>query len=95
MCLARLGLRSKQEWEYVHSPDADYALKLAYVRAAEQLARQWLERYVVVYEDEITCRRPSIACAYARQGSKDPLAHTVLRPDRKRRLCASLNCLTG
>lgn len=94
--LRRLGLRYKRGREYVHSPDPDYALKLAYIQAAQQLARQDPQRYVLLYQDEMTYyRRPSLARDYARLGSKQPLAYTGYRSNRQRRICASLNFLTG
>lgn len=94
--LRRLGLRYKRGRHYVHSPDPDYALKLAYVRAAENLARREPERYVVVYQDEMTYyRRPTLAQAYAPVGRKQPLAPSGQGANSKRRVCASLNFLTG
>lgn len=94
--LRRLGLHYKRGREYVHSPDPDYALKLAYVQAAQQLARQDPQRYVLLYQDEMTYyRRPSLASDYAPIGSKQPLARSGYRSNRQRRICASLNFLTG
>ena len=56
--LQRLGLVYKRGREYVHSPDSDYALKLASVAAAKQQVLRAPEQVVLMYQDELTdyCR---------------------------------------
>jgi len=94
--LKRFAFVYKRGREAVHSPDPDYDLKLAYIDAAKALCRQAPERIVVLYQDELTFyRRPSVACAYARKGSKEPKARLGLSSNKKRRIAASVNWQTG
>jgi hypothetical protein len=92
----RLGLRYKRGREYLHSPDADYDLKLAYVEAAEQLARTQPGRYVLLYQDELTYyRRPTVSRAYALQGHHQALAVQGYGTNQRRRVAGALNAITG
>lgn len=94
--LQRLRIVYKRGREYVHSPDPDYALKLAYVEAARQQAQQQPEQIVLLYEDEITYyRRPTLARGYASVGSREPKARLGHTTNKKRRIAGSLNALTG
>lgn len=94
--LHRLDIVYKRGREYVHSPDPDYALKLAYVETARQQAQNQPERIILLYEDEITYyRRPSLASAYALVGSTEPKARLGYTTNKKRRIAGSLNAITG
>lgn len=94
--LKRLGIRYKRGREYVHSPDPDYPLKLAYIQAAQQQARTQPQQVVLLYQDELTYyRRPSVDRAYALCASKDPKADQGYSTNKKRRISGSLNWLTG
>lgn len=94
--LKRLKLHYKRGREYLHSPDADYDLKLQYVAAAYAQAQTQPERVVLLYQDELTYyRRPSLARGYAPAGHHQPLARLGYRPNRKRRISGSLNAVSG
>lgn len=94
--LHRLGLKYKRGREYIHSPDPDYDLKMTYIQAAERLARTEPERYVLLYGDEVTYyRRPSLARAYARKGSKMPLAYQGHTTNKRRRIAGALDAIRG
>ena len=94
--LKRLRVCYKRGREYLHSPDPDYDLKLAYVQAALALARTAPQRYVVLFEDELTYyRRASVARAYAPQASDAPRVPQGYAKNKHRRIAGSLNPLTG
>lgn len=94
--LRRLKVRYKRGRAYVHSPDPDYDLKLAYLQAAQQQATQAPQRVVLLYQDEFTYyRRASVARDYALQGSHDPRAHTGWGSNRLRRVAGCLDFATG
>lgn len=94
--LRRLGIVYKRGREYVHSPDPDYALKLAYIEAARQQAQHQPDQTVLLYQDEITYyRRPSLARGYALVASREPKARLGYTVNKKRRIAGSLNAMTG
>lgn len=94
--LKRLGVCYKRGRAYLHSPDPDYDLKLAYVQAALKLARADPARYVVLFEDELTYyRRPSVARAYAPSASDAPRVPQGYTTNKTRRIAGSLNPITG
>ena len=94
--LQRLGIVYKRGREYVHSPDPDYALKLAYIEAAQQQAIDNPEQIVILYQDELTYyRRPTVARAYAPIATKEPKAQLGHSSNKKRRIAGSLNACTG
>ena len=94
--LQRLGIVYKRGREYVHSPDPDYALKLAYIEVAHQQAKHQPEQVVFLYEDEITYyRRPSLSRGYGLVGSTEPKARLGHTTNKKRRIAGSLNVITG
>ncbi len=85
--LQRLHIRYKRGRAYLHSPDPDYDLKLAYVQAALTLARRAPHRYVVVFEDELTYyRRASVARDYAAPSSDAPRVPQGYAKNKKRRI---------
>ncbi len=94
--LRRLGLSYKRARDYLHSPDPDYEAKQAAIQQYLQRAHAEPHRYVFLYMDEFTFyRQPSLASAYADQGSKLPLAQRSYHSDTKGRVVAALNAGTG
>lgn len=94
--LKRLGLHYKRGQAYVHSPDADYELKLSYIQVAEKLARTQPEDYILLYQDELTYyRRPSLARAYALVGQQASRVTQGYTRNRPRRISGCLNPITG
>lgn len=93
---ARLGIAYKRGRAYVHSPDPDYAAKLATVAAARQRAQVDPERHVLLYLDEMTLyRQPTVAHAWAARGREQPLARRSHRRDTPTRVLGALNAATG
>jgi hypothetical protein len=91
-----LRLPYKRGRRSVHSPDPDDDRKLARVHTALALARWNPERYVVLYEDELTYYlRPTVAQGYAPAGADAPRAHQGWGTNRTWRIAGSLNALTG
>jgi len=94
--LHRLGLSYKRGRTYLHSPDPDYDLKLAYVQKAYEMAQNKPNEVVLLYQDELTYyRRPSVARAYVPKSSDYPRAVQGLGSNKKRRVCGTLNAVTG
>jgi hypothetical protein len=94
--LRRFNVRYKRGRTYVHSPDPDYDLKLLYVQAALSLTRHNPQRYVFLYQDELTYfRRPTVARAYAPSGHDRPRALQGTGSNTTRRIAGVLNALTG
>ena len=93
---ARLGIAYKRGRAYVHSPDPDYAAKLATVAAARQRAQGDPQRHVLLYLDEMTLyRQPTVAHAWAARGREQPLARRSHRRDAPTRILGALNAVTG
>ena len=94
--LKRFGVSYKRGRLYVHSPDAAYDAKQAYGQACLALARAEPQRYVLLYEDELTYyRRPTVARAYAAQATDAPRAVQGWGSNRRGRIAALLNAVTG
>jgi len=94
--LQRLGIGYKRARNYLHSPDRDYAAKVAYVQACWQLAQTEPERYVMLYLDEFAFeRQPTLAQAYDERGQNCPLARLSHRSNTQCRGLGALNALTG
>lgn len=94
--LKQFNLRYKRGRTYVHSPDADYDLKLAYVQAAFHQAQNNPSQVVFLYQDELTYfRRPTVARAYASSGQDAPRALQGYGANTTRRIASVLNALTG
>ena len=94
--LRRLGIHYKRARHYIHSPDKYYDEKVGRIQLC--LLRAWYapERYVFLYQDELTYyRQPSLACAYELKGHRQPLAHLSYRSNTHFRVLAALNVLTG
>jgi len=89
-------MRYKRGRTYVHSPDRLYEAKLQYVQAAWQQAQRDPEHVVLLYADEMTySSRPSVARAYAPQGSDEPRAMQGWSYTRTRRIACVLDALRG
>ena len=101
--LERLGIAYKRARRYIRSPDALYAQKKHYIEArkaeVEAAHRRGSGRLVFLYQDEMSYyRQPSLARAYAQQGSggvHQPLAFESHRSNTRARLVGCLNALTG
>jgi len=94
--LRRLGIVYKRGREYVHSPDPDYKLKLAYLAAARAQVHARPQHQVMLYLDEMTyTRRPSVGYDYAPRRSKRPLARLGWGTNCQRRIAGALDVETG
>lgn len=94
--LRRLGIHYKRARSYIHSPDPDYEEKLARVQEYIRQAEEEPERYVVLFQDELTYyRQPSEASAYEAAGKVQPLARRSPHKNSQRRVAATLDALTG
>jgi hypothetical protein len=94
--LRRWRLRYRRGRHYLHSPDPDYDLKLAYVAAALTQAQTQPERVVLLYLDECTYyRRPSLGSSYALAASQQPLAVSGYQANRSRRVATVLNAISA
>ncbi len=94
--LDRLGISYKRARDYVHSPDVHYEQKQALLQ--HYLLRAWYvpERYVFLYQDEMTYfRQPTLARGYAARGSEQPLARRSYARNDKYRVVATLDALSG
>lgn len=95
--LKRLRVSYKRGRASVHSPDLLYNKKMAYIRHVRALARREPERYVVLYQDEMSFyRRPPVRRDWSAQGRKT--AHKVRQGWRSNTLCriaGALNPLNG
>ncbi len=94
--LGRLGVRYKRGRQYMHSPDLAYDAKLAAVTAAQLWARTEPEAVVLLYQDEFTYyRRPSVSRGWAPCGADAPRAWQGWGTNKRRRVAACLNAITG
>lgn len=94
--LARLGIAYKRGRDYVHSPDPDYAAKLAALRSAHAAVLADPERRVLVYLDEVTVgRQPTRERAWEAVGRDQPRARRSHRSDSPTRLVGALDAATG
>jgi hypothetical protein len=93
--LARLGISYQRGREYVHSPDPDYAAKVADIAAVLRETRRSGPRGVAVYLDELTYyRHPTTAQAYAPRGQQ-PRAERSQHANTSTRVVATLGDLDG
>jgi hypothetical protein len=96
--LRRLHISWQRARSYIHSPDPDYAAKLANVQALRMLARQAPGQVVLVYLDEVTIeRQPSLASTYAPRGGgrSQPRARWSHTSNTLTRVVATLEHGTG
>ena len=93
--LRRLGVRRHRGRLGVHSPDPDYAPKLAAIAAALAMARAQPAGVSLVYADEFTLtRQPTLAAVWAAQGT-DPVARLSQRSNTRWRYSGALDAVTG
>jgi len=100
MCrlLDRLAITRQRARSYIHSPDGDYAAKLACVQAVRMLHTLDPDAVRTLYLDEITiARQPTLAQAYAPAGrtTGQPLARRSTSSDTLTRVVATLDHSTG
>lgn len=94
--LTRLGVTYKRGRVYVHSPDPLYNEKLAVIQTAQLVSATDPQRFVLLYEDELTYyRRATLACGYAPRGSREPYAQQGYRRNYAERIAGCLNYQTG
>ena len=94
--LKRCRVTYKRGRQYVHSPDPEYEQKMERIAQIWQQVRQEPQRYVLLYEDELSYyRQPTLAQGFARTGSKGPLAVRSYQANRYRRIAGCINALTG
>lgn len=94
--LHRLGIHWKRGKQHVHSPDAEYAAKRAYIAQLQARVHASQGREVLLYLDEVTVyQQPTVASAWEAAGRHDPCAERGLERDRAWRLLATLDAQTG
>jgi transposase len=94
--LERFDLVYKRGRRYVHSPDPAYLSKRARVRWAWHEVQQDPERFVLLYQDELTYYRcPTVCCDYAPAGSDAPRAAQGTGYNTSRRIAGCLDAYTG
>ncbi|HEX8922582.1 MAG TPA: winged helix-turn-helix domain-containing protein, partial [Pyrinomonadaceae bacterium] len=95
--LDRWGLCYKRGRHYIHSPDPCYEAKRDYVCHCVAEARAQYPRVVTLYLDELTYyRQPSLASDWAVRGAQhQPLAHSGYTSNKRRRVVATLDVVTG
>jgi hypothetical protein len=94
--LRRLGIVYRRGQGHLHSPDPDYAAKVAAVRAARRQVDAAGGTAVLLYLDEFTYyRRPEPAPVYAPAGGPGPPAEHGHGANRKRRVIGALDVVTG
>lgn len=90
--LRRLRIHYKRGRRYLHSPDLHYDEKLAIVALIRQRVAEEPTRFVLLYEDELSCyRQPSVAQGYAPAGTDLPYARQHCGFNTYERLAGSLD----
>lgn len=94
--LKRLGFSRKQALGFIHSPDAEYALKWRAILSAYQDAVEHPERVVLLFGDELTYRRrPVVRAMHQRRGRRQRRVHDRPTANTQTRLVAAVNACTG
>ena len=94
--LERLKISYKCGRDYIHSPDPHYQEKLDLIADCLRRARNDCERYVLVYEDELTYyRQPTLSSAFEVWGHVQPLARRSHERNSWFRVIGGLNAVTG
>jgi hypothetical protein len=94
--LRRLKIHYKRGRRHLHSPDLHYDEKLTEIARIRQLVREEPGRFVMLYEDELSCyRQPSVAQGYAPAGTDLPHARQHCGFNTYERLAGSLDIRTG
>jgi transposase len=91
------GLSYKRGRHYVSSPDPDYLRKRDYAWRCVEEARDQYPCCVTLYLDELTYyRQPSLAAQWSERGARSqPLAHCGYTSNKRRRVVAALDVVTG
>lgn len=91
----RSGLRLKRGRLRLHSPDAEYAAKVAQIDRVRTLAERYPARITVLYADEAGIyRQPELAPRWYPRG-EEPTCTRSHRRNTVHRLCGGLNAITG
>lgn len=94
--LARLGIVFKRARDYIHSPDPDYAAKLAAILHDRQRVAADPAHNVLLYLDEMLLfRQPTVAPAWGTRGRRQPLARRSQRQDTPTHILATLDATSG
>jgi hypothetical protein len=94
--LRRLGIRYRQGWAYLVSPDPWAADKLAWIAALQQRALAQPERVVLLWLDELTFYRlPSLAATWCDGQGRPAKAQMRGGNNTCARVVAALNAGTG
>jgi hypothetical protein len=94
--LKRIGISYKRGRDYVHSPDRHYWPKLDLIEQCRLRAYYAPQRYVFLYQDEVTYyRQPSPSYGYEAVGPHQPLAFRSYRSNTYFRAVATMNVMTG
>jgi DDE superfamily endonuclease/Winged helix-turn helix len=95
--LERWGLSYKRGRHYIHSPDPYYEAKRDYAHWCVAEARAHYPRVVTLYLDELTYyRQPSLASDWEQRGARhQPRAHSGYSSNKRRRVVATLDVVTG
>lgn len=95
--LRACGIRFRRGRRHVHSPDPEYAEKLARIATITWYSRQAPQELVRLYEDEVTYyRRASVADAYTVVTAQpQPLAEQGHGANTARRIAGCLDAATG
>jgi hypothetical protein len=94
--LKRMKIHYKRGRTHLHSPDPAYDEKMNRVALIRRLAQEDPDRFVMLYEDELSYyRHPTVAQGYAQAGSKEPLARRGYHSNTCFRIAGGLNLLTG
>jgi transposase len=95
--LAAWGQSYKRGRHYIYSPDPCYQAKRDYARWCVAEAQSHYPSVVTLYLDELTYyRQPSLAKDWAQRGAgHQPLAHCGYSSNKRRRVVAALDVVTG
>lgn len=94
--MKRLKISLKRATGYVDSPDPDYQLKRRAVAKAFASALSHPERFVVLFQDELTYySQPDNALKYGPVGKQPPHVHRATTENVMSRVGAVMNGLTG
>lgn len=94
--LDRFEIAYKRGRRYVHSPDPQYPVKAARLRAIFEQVQADPKHLALLYQDELTYYRcPTVAQEYALRGEDAPLARQGSGYNSGRRIAGCLDALTG
>jgi hypothetical protein len=94
--LSRFDLVYKRGRRYVHAPDPAYARKAAQIRVACEQVQRAPQRFVLLYQDELTYDRcPTVAQEYEQRGSHGPRVAQGSGYNSSRRIAGCLDASSG